>query len=68
MACPHDTLLGIGLSKEDSRAWNEKTWRGRNLLGASLTKVRDILMAGHLKKGTVTQFFVIASLHFFRVF
>lgn len=50
MACPHDTLLGIGLSKEDSRAWNEKTWRGRNLLGASLTKVRDILMAVHLKK------------------
>lgn len=43
-ASPMDKIWGIGLSKEDQRAWNKKTWRGRNLLGEVLTKVRDNLM------------------------
>lgn len=34
---------GIGLDKEDPRAWNKQTWRGENLLGKILTKVRDRL-------------------------
>lgn len=51
-ASPLDTFLGIGLNKEDSRAWNEETWRGTNLLGDILTKVRDKLIAMHLNEGT----------------
>lgn len=39
-----DKIWGIGLSKDDPKAWNKKTWRGRNLLGEALTKVRNDLM------------------------
>lgn len=43
-ASPMDRIWGIGLAKEDHRAWNKQTWRGRNLLGEVLTRVRDNLM------------------------
>lgn len=43
-ASPIDRIWGIGLSEKDKRAWNKKTWRGQNLLGEILTKVRDKLM------------------------
>lgn len=43
---PMDRIWGIGLAKEDHRAWNKKTWRGQNLLGEVLTRVRDNLMEG----------------------
>jgi predicted NAD-dependent protein-ADP-ribosyltransferase YbiA (DUF1768 family) len=43
-ASPVDKIWGIGLAKEDRRAWNRDTWRGQNLLGEILTKVRDTLM------------------------
>lgn len=43
-ASPIDTIWGIGLSEKDKRAWNKKTWRGQNLLGEILTKVRNKLM------------------------
>lgn len=39
-----DSIWGIELSAEDKRAWNKDTWRGQNLLGEILTKVRDKLM------------------------
>lgn len=43
-ASPLDSIWGIELSAEDKRAWNKDTWRGQNLLGEILTKVRDKLM------------------------
>lgn len=43
-ASPIDTIWGIGLSEKDKRAWNKETWRGQNLLGEILTKVRDRLL------------------------
>lgn len=43
-ASPIDTIWGIGLSEKDKRAWNKETWRGQNLLGEILTKVRDKLL------------------------
>lgn len=45
-ASPMDRIWGIGLAKEDHRAWNKQTWRGQNLLGQVLTRVRDNLMEG----------------------
>lgn len=42
-SCPDDKIWGIGLSKEDERAWNKSTWQGQNLLGEILIKVRDNL-------------------------
>lgn len=43
-ASPIDTIWGIGLSEKDRRAWDRETWRGQNLLGEILTKVRDKLL------------------------
>lgn len=43
-ASPINTIWGIGLSEKDKRAWNKETWRGQNLLGEILTKVRDKLL------------------------
>ncbi|XP_052688322.1 uncharacterized protein LOC128166907 isoform X2 [Crassostrea angulata] len=48
-ASPIDRIWGIGLSEKDKRAWNKETWRGQNLLGHILTKVRDKLMEPFLK-------------------
>lgn len=48
-ASPIDRIWGIGLSEKDKRAWNKETWRGQNLLGHILTKVRDKLMESFLK-------------------
>lgn len=43
-ASPYDTIWGIGLSSTDPRAQNRSTWRGQNLLGQILTKLRNDLM------------------------
>ncbi|XP_067679581.1 uncharacterized protein [Haliotis asinina] len=43
-ASPHDATWGIALPRNDPRAWDERTWRGQNLLGQIITKVRDNLM------------------------
>lgn len=43
-ASPMDRIWGIGLAKEDHRAWNKKTWRGQNRLGEVLTRVRNNIM------------------------
>lgn len=40
-ASPFDTIWGIGLSADDPRALNKETWKGKNLLGHALTKIRD---------------------------
>lgn len=44
-ASPYDRIWGIGLSANDPRAQNPATWRGQNLLGKILTKLRDELAA-----------------------
>lgn len=43
-ASPMDRIWGIGLAKDDHRAWNKQTWRGQNLLGEVLTRVRNNIM------------------------
>jgi len=40
-ASPTDTVWGIGLAAEDTRASNPALWRGLNLLGFALMVVRD---------------------------
>lgn len=42
-ASPYDTIWGIGLSQDDPRALDKTTWRGTNLLGEVLMKVRKEL-------------------------
>lgn len=40
---PIDPIWGIGLSTDNPDAWDTSKWKGRNLLGIVLMKVRDIL-------------------------
>lgn len=42
-ASPRDRLYGIGLSAKNPKALDRKTWRGKNLLGEILTKLRKEL-------------------------
>lgn len=44
-ASPSDMIWGIGLHKNDPLAGKPKQWNGLNLLGFSLMKVRDVLLA-----------------------
>ncbi|MCR6637498.1 MAG: NADAR family protein [Sporocytophaga sp.] len=39
-AAPNDKIWGIGLTEDDYRAQNRKTWHGKNLLGEILTLLR----------------------------
>jgi ribA/ribD-fused uncharacterized protein len=43
-ASPVDTIWGIGLAKEDPRAFNRSQWRGKNWLGEVLTQLREDLI------------------------
>lgn len=43
-ASPHDKIWGIGLHFNDVLALDKKTWKGLNLLGEAITKVRDDLV------------------------
>ncbi len=43
-ASPVDRIWGIGLSARDAQARAPETWPGLNLLGKTLTRVRDELM------------------------
>ncbi len=45
-ASPYDRIWGIGLAATDPRAQDPSTWRGQNLLGQILTRLRDELLAG----------------------
>ncbi|KAK8840540.1 hypothetical protein M9Y10_030748 [Tritrichomonas musculus] len=40
---PNDPKYGIGLTLQDSKCRNPFEWKGHNLLGFQITKVRDIL-------------------------
>ena len=42
-ASPVDTIWGIGLAADDSRAFDRDTWLGTNWLGEVLTEVREHL-------------------------
>lgn len=42
-ANPDDRIWGIGLSADDPKALNPQEWRGKNLLGKALMRVRDEL-------------------------
>lgn len=44
-ASPYDRIWGIGLGASDPRARNPATWRGQNLLGKILTRLREELIA-----------------------
>jgi ribA/ribD-fused uncharacterized protein len=43
-ASPYDRVWGIGLAEDDPRAQDRAQWRGLNLLGEALTRVREILL------------------------
>ena len=45
-ASPKDNIWGIGLAKSDPRAQDRSTWKGKNWLGETLTKVREDIVAG----------------------
>ena len=42
-ASPYDRIWGIGLSENDPNAANRATWQGLNLLGETLTRVREAI-------------------------
>ena len=42
-ASPVDRVWGIGLSRDDPAASDPSRWRGHNLLGFALMRVRDML-------------------------
>lgn len=42
-ASPKDTIWGIGLHRSDPRVQDPKLWKGTNLLGQALMKVREKL-------------------------
>lgn len=44
-ASPYDRIWGIGLGAKDPRAQDPTQWKGQNLLGKILTKLRDELLA-----------------------
>jgi len=44
-ASPTDRIWGVGLSEEDPRILNPAQWRGENLLGKVLTRLREELLA-----------------------
>lgn len=42
-ASPQDRIWGIGLHYDDDVVLDPKQWKGQNLLGIALTKVRNVL-------------------------
>ena len=42
-ASPHDKIWGIGIAEDDKEILNPEKWKGENLLGKALMKVRDII-------------------------
>lgn len=48
-ASPMDRIWGVGLGAEDPRIADPANWRGLNLLGKVLTRLRDDLLAERAK-------------------
>ena len=40
---PKDSLFGVGMSLENSEIWNKEKWKGKNIQGITLEKVRAAL-------------------------
>ncbi|WP_375767725.1 NADAR family protein [Archangium gephyra] len=49
-ASPMDRIWGVGLSAEDPRIQDPATWRGQNLLGKVLTRLREDLLSSSAKR------------------
>ena len=49
-AAPRDEIWGIGVGRDNEKAHDPRTWRGRNLLGFALVRARAILR-GELSGG-----------------
>ena len=47
-ASPYDRLWGIGLAATDARATVPAMWLGQNLLGKTLTRLRDLILTQEL--------------------
>ena len=47
-ASPKDKVWGIGLSEEEAKRTSSDKWRGLNLLGKTLTEVREGLSSGDI--------------------
>lgn len=45
-ASPYDRVWGVGLSHTDPRAEDPTQWKGQNLLGKALTRLRNDLVLG----------------------
>ena len=46
-ASPYDKIWGVGLSMEDPAIEDPSNWRGKNLLGRILTRLRDEVLSAH---------------------
>ena len=53
-ASPLDKIWGIGLGADNPKAQDRSQWRGLNLLGEILTRVREALLF-EIKRGTRTK-------------
>ena len=42
-ASPYDTIWGIGMEASDPNSTSPAKWKGKNLLGKALMRVRDAL-------------------------
>ena len=51
-ASPRDRVWGIGMGASNPEAQDPAKWRGKNLLGHALTRVRDKLMK---KEGLISE-------------
>ena len=47
-ASPKDKIWGIGLTAHDSKAINEREWRGTNLLGKCLMRAREQIIKSEM--------------------
>lgn len=48
-ASPYDKIWGVGLAEEDPLILDEKNWKGENLLGKALMKVREEFIKNPVK-------------------
>lgn len=44
-ASPLDKIWGVGLAEDDPKIKHRQNWKGKNLLGEILTRIRDELLA-----------------------
>lgn len=52
-ASPFDKIWGVGLEASDNTITYQPEWKGQNLLGEALMKIRYKIMQGHIPSSTV---------------